>query len=182
MSIAMPDRQTNNNQVGEGMSRDLVLRADMAALRLFASAPGADRKACEAMADMRLLDHCRDAIAARLAELPAAGRQGWWDPKECDLEALRKTMREHATRGETRDVLVMAAMVLLREASVPEVKAYERSEMTAAAAEGGSPGGPLQAKRGGKDPTPGRAAEAVAAVQQGAPAKLIGSKWGSTGG
>jgi len=163
------------------MSRDFVLKSDMAALRLFASAPGADRKACDAIADMRLVEHCRDAVALRLAETPAAGRNGWWDPKECDLEALRRAMRDHAARGETRDLLVLAAMVLLREASAPEIKAPERPEAPAPAAGSGTAPGPVSFKRDGRDQA-GREAEAVPAVQQGAPAKVVGSKWGAAGG
>lgn len=66
-------------------------------------------------ADYRLVDYARRAMQEKLAVARDKGRGGWWNPEQCDIDELRRMLREHVEKGDMRDVMNIAAMIYVRE-------------------------------------------------------------------
>lgn len=70
------------------------------------------------LADAALVGFTAEEMASKLRKARLNGRNGWWNPEECDEAYLRELLREHvrkANPGNYIDIVNFAAMLHWRD-------------------------------------------------------------------
>ena len=71
--------------------------------------------ASELWADEYMAYITSNAMRSKLRNTREKGRGGWWNPKECSIEMLKKMLVEHIEKGDMIDVMNFAGMIFVRE-------------------------------------------------------------------
>lgn len=64
--------------------------------------------------DNELASIAKMAISEKLEASRGKGRGRWWS-SDCDIEELRKMLKEHIDKGDMCDVMILSSMIYFKE-------------------------------------------------------------------
>ena len=89
-----------------------IFAMQMAAIKK--NAPSTERFVTEDRADRELVSFTQKLMREKLAKARQKGRQGWWNPDDCQIEHLHDLLNTAHKEGDMISIINYAAMINAR--------------------------------------------------------------------